>query len=88
MVAANPGEAARQVATLQELVNHLRNNRPQEAEAGLVFFGINGLEVVVVAVSALPQGRLSGISGAIDLHGSIGQPHQWNNDRKPERNAS
>jgi hypothetical protein len=54
MVAADPGEAARQVAAFEELVNDLRDDGPQATEARLVLFGINPLELVVVAVDALP----------------------------------
>ena len=68
MVAANPGEAALQVAAFQELVDHLGDDGAQEAVARLVFLGISLLELVVVAVGALPERRLLRISGAIDLH--------------------
>ena len=37
-----------------ELVNDLRDDGPQATETRLVLFGINPLELVVVAVDALP----------------------------------
>ena len=49
MVAADPGKAARQVAAFEELVNDLRDDGPQATETRLVLFGINPLELVVVA---------------------------------------
>ena len=49
MVAANPGEAALQVAAIQELVDHLWDDGPQAAVAGLVLLGIS-----------LPRTRRSG----------------------------
>jgi hypothetical protein len=39
MVAADAGEAAGQVATFQELVNHLGDDGAEEAVAGLVLAG-------------------------------------------------
>src|ERR1035441_4714939 len=55
MVAANPGETALQIATLQELVDHLRDDGPQETVARLVLLRISPLELLVVAVDALPD---------------------------------
>lgn len=69
MVAANAGEAARQVAAIEILVDHFRNDGAQQAVTGLVLFGVDLFEVVVVAVCTLPEGRHFGISGAIGLHG-------------------
>jgi hypothetical protein len=54
MVAADPDEAAREVAAFEELVNDLRDDGPQATEPRLVLFGISRLELVVVAVDALP----------------------------------
>ena len=68
MVAANPGEAALQVAAVQELVDDLGDDGAQDAVARLVSLRISRLELVVVAVGALPERRLFRISGAIDLH--------------------
>ena len=68
VVAANPGETALQVAALQEFVHHLGDDRSQDAVARLVGLGISRLELVVMAVRALPERRLLRISGAIDLH--------------------
>ena len=69
MVAVNAGEAARQVAAIEILVDHFRNDGAQQAVTGLVLFGVDLFEVVVVAVCTLPEGRHFGISGAIGLHG-------------------
>jgi hypothetical protein len=55
MVTANAGEPARQVAALEELVNHLRDDGAQEAVTVSVLLGIDFLELVVVAVGALPK---------------------------------
>jgi hypothetical protein len=55
MVAANPGETALQVAALQKLMHHLGDDASQYSVARLVRLGISRLELVVVAVGALPQ---------------------------------
>ena len=68
MVAPNPGEPALQVPAVQELVDHLGDDGAQDAIARLVGLGISRLELVVVAVGALPQRRLLRISSAINLH--------------------
>jgi len=73
MVAANPGEPVLQIAAIQELVDHLRNDETQGAAARLMTFGIGLLERVIVAVGRLPERRLFRISSAIDLHESIRQ---------------
>jgi hypothetical protein len=73
MVAPNPGEPALQIAAVQKLVDHLRDDGPQEAVARLVPLGINLLELLVVAVGTLPERRFLRISGAIDLHWSTRQ---------------
>jgi hypothetical protein len=73
MVAPNPGEPALQIAALEELVDHLWDDGPQAAVAGLVLLRICLLELVIVAVGALPQRRLLRISGAINLHLSTRQ---------------
>src|SRR6516162_4129904 len=64
VVAANPGEAAGQVAALDEFVDDLGDDAPQEAVAGLVLVGIGLFTRVVVAVGVLPTGRLPRVSGA------------------------
>jgi hypothetical protein len=73
MVAPDAGEAALQVAAVEEFVDHLGDDGAEEAVAGLVLLGIDFLELVVVAVGALPERRLFRISGAIGLHESIRQ---------------
>ena len=73
MVAADAREAALQVAAVEEFVDHLGDDGAEEAVAGLVLLGIDVLELVIVAVGALPKRRFLRISGAIDLHESIGQ---------------
>ena len=69
MVAPNAGEAAGQVAAFQKLVNHLRDDGAEDSVAGLVLLGIEFLELVIVAVGALPQGRLFRVASAVGLHG-------------------
>ena len=58
MVAADPREATLQVAAVQELVDYLGDDGAQEAVAGLVLLRIDVLELVVMAVGALPERRL------------------------------
>lgn len=69
VVAADAGEAALEVAAVEEFVDHLGDDAAEEAIAGLVLLRINLLELGIVAVSALPERGLFGISGAIELHG-------------------
>src|ERR1035437_376475 len=73
MVAANPGETALQVAVLQEFMHHLGDDAAQHTVARLISLRISRLELVIVAVCALPQRRLLRVSGAIDLHWSARQ---------------
>ena len=73
MVAANSGETAFEVAALQEFMHHFGDGASQHTVARLVGLGISRLELVVVAVGALPQRRLFRVSGAIDLHLSTRQ---------------
>ena len=68
MVAADASKTSGQVPTLQEFVDHLGDNRAQAAEAGLVFIGVDLLELVVVAVGALPERRFFWVAGTIGLH--------------------
>jgi len=68
MVAANPGESALQVAAVEEFVDDFGDDGAQGAVARLVSLRANLLELVVVAVGALPERGLFRISGAIHLH--------------------
>ncbi len=69
LVAAYAGEAALEVAAVQEFVDHLGDDGAEEAIAGLVLLRIDLFELGIVAVGALPERGLFGISGAIELHG-------------------
>jgi predicted DNA-binding transcriptional regulator YafY len=66
VVAANPGEAALQVAAVEKFVDHFGDDRAQDAVARLVSLRVHLLELLVVAVDALPERRLFRISGAIN----------------------
>lgn len=68
VVAADAGEAAVEVAAVEEFVDDLRDDGAQGAEAGLVFARVGCAEVGEVAVGALPEGRLARVSGAVELH--------------------
>jgi hypothetical protein len=50
-------------------VDDLRDDGAQGAEAGLVGVRVEFHEVGEVAVSALPEGRLAWVAGAVELHG-------------------
>ncbi len=76
VVTADAGEAALEVAALEELVNDLGDDRAQETVTRLVLRGIGFDKFVKMAVGALPEGRLSRIAGAIGLHESTGQPKE------------
>ena len=69
MVAAEAGEAAVEVAAVEEFMDDLRDGRAQGAEAGLVVLRVDFDEGGEVAMGALPEGRLARIAGAIGLHG-------------------
>jgi hypothetical protein len=69
VVAADAGEATVEVAAVEEFVDDLRNNGAQGAEAGLVVVRVGFDEPGEVAVSALPEGGLARVAGAVELHG-------------------
>ena len=68
MVAADPGEAAVEVAAVEEFVDNLEHDGAQGAEAGLVVVRIGFDELGEVAMGALPEERLSRVAGAVKLH--------------------
>jgi hypothetical protein len=67
VIAPNAGEPAFEVAAVQELVDHLRDDGAQEPIAGLVTFLVAGEEVVEMPRQALPEWRLPGPARTIDL---------------------
>ena len=69
MVAADADEAAIEVAAVQEFVDDLRDDGAQGTEAGLVVVRVGFDELGEVAVGALPEGRLSRVAGAVEVHG-------------------
>lgn len=64
--AAHPGESLNQVSTSQVFLHHLIHHRPEEPVLLLTMLVIGGLEVFIVVVQYLPQGRIGGLSGMID----------------------
>ena len=70
VVAADAGEAAVEVAAVEEFVDNLEHDGAQGAEAGLVVVRIGFDELGEVAVGALPEERLLWIAGAVKLHES------------------
>ena len=75
MIAADPGEATIEVAAFEEFVDDLRDDGAQGAKAGLVFLRVEFDERGEVAVDALPEGRLSRVAGAVEVHGP--QVESW-----------
>jgi hypothetical protein len=71
MVATDAGKPAFQVAAIQELVDHFGDDGAEESVAGLMLLRIGLLELVVMAVGALPERRLFGIAGVISLHRAV-----------------
>ena len=67
MIAPDSGEPAFEVATVEELVDDLGDDRPQEAEARLVAFGVGVQKRVKMVVEALPEWRCLGSARTIDL---------------------
>jgi hypothetical protein len=55
VVATDAGEAAFEVAAIQELVNHLRDDRAQEAVLGLVLLLVGVQKRVEMPRQALPE---------------------------------
>ena len=76
VVAADPGEAAVEVAAVEEFVDDLGDDGAQGAEAGLVVVRVALDERGEVAVGALPQGRAARVTGAVGLHGEE-CPLEW-----------
>ena len=69
VVATDAGEAAFEIAAVEEFVDDLREDRAQRTEAGLVVAGVGCDERGEVAVDALPEGRVLWVAGAVKLHG-------------------
>ena len=67
LVAAHAGEAAFEIAAVEELVDDLRDNGAQKAVAGLVALHVHDQERVEMPRQALPERRLSGPARTIDL---------------------
>jgi hypothetical protein len=55
VIAAHAGEAAFEVAAVQELVDHLRDDRAQEAVARLVALLVGSQKRVEMPRQALPE---------------------------------
>ena len=72
VVAADAGEAAVEVAAVEEFADDLGDDGAQGAEAGLVFARVDCDEGGEVTVGALPEGRAARVAGAVGLHG--GEP--------------
>ena len=68
VIATHAGEAAFEVATVEELVDDFRDDRAQEAVAGLVAFLINVQKPVKTPLQALPEWRSLGLSGTVGLN--------------------
>ena len=69
VVAADAGEAAVEVAAVEEFADDLRDDRAQGTEAGLVVVRVGYDEGGEVTVGALPEGRAARVAGAVGLHG-------------------
>jgi len=67
LVAAHAGEAAFEIAAVQELVDDLRDDGAQEPVAGLVSLLVRLQERVEMPRQALPERRLPGPARTIDL---------------------
>ncbi len=67
VVAAYTSEPPFQIAAIQELVDDLRDDRAQDAVAGLVAFLVDIQERIEMLRQALPQWRCLGLPGTIDL---------------------
>jgi len=67
VIAPDTRKASLQVATVQELVHHIRNDWAQEAVAGLVALLVHVHERVEMPRQALPEWRLPGPARTIDL---------------------
>lgn len=60
-----PGKAVSEVATFEELLDHVAHNRPPETKVGLISTGIHTLEFVKVVLDK-PIERSSECSRAIE----------------------
>ena len=67
VVAPDAGEATRQIAAVQELVNDLRDDWAQEPVTGLIVLLIAGEKRIEVPGQALPERRGLRLAGTIDL---------------------
>ena len=67
VVAAHAGEAVFEVAAVQELVDDFRDDRAQEAVAGLIALLVGLQERVEMPRQTLPERRLPGPARTIDL---------------------
>jgi len=75
VVAADAGEAGRRIAAAQKPPDRLADGRPPVSVAPLVPLGIDPLEVLVVAIDQLIQGRLAWPARAIDSRLGDGADH-------------
>jgi len=67
VIAPDTRKASLQVATVEELVDHIRNDWAQEAVAGLVLLFVVLEKRVKMPGEALPERRGLGLAGTIDL---------------------
>ena len=70
------GEAAVEVAAVEEFVDDLRDDRAQGAAAGLAFARVAFDEGGEVAVGASPEGGAARVAGTVGLHGEE-PPRRW-----------
>ena len=75
VVSADAGEAAVEVAAVEEFVDDLRDDGAQGTEAGLIVVRVGFDELGEVPVGALPEGRAARIAGAVEVHGP--QVESW-----------
>ena len=68
VIAADPGEAALEVAAVEELVDDFRDDRAQVAVTGLIPFLVDIQEPVEIPLQALPERRGFGLPGTVGLH--------------------
>jgi len=67
VIAAHAGKPVLQVAAVQKLIHDFRDDRAQEAIAGLVTLLVSVQEGIEISRQALPQWRCLGLPGTIDL---------------------
>ena len=63
---AHPSKSFVQVSTSQVFLDHLIHHRLKEPILFLAMLIIAGLEIFIVVVEYLPQGRIGGLSGVVD----------------------